>query len=480
MVYENISSDLPRQFFYNLKKLKGQMSKQLIKITPDRQIASPNDITTFRFPIGSILNMNSLALHFKGSTTGTNTTIFPKYTSSLIKRLSVSFNNVSVQIINDYNICYNIYADLNSGNMTTRYGEKFDSTTDFANTTLTSAVTTAQPIVGKNLLLATQGAITNERMVINHFLGILSGGSTPIFNTDICGEIVVSVQWETQGVLTGTAEATATTYTSADTYSLSDIYMSVESLSFTSDEYFSALNTVDTKMTGFLDYTTVRFPKVSKASGIDVTTYISASSIDCIIGTALPADALSAIPKTMVGHGTGSVGTTAVINIYEYLSNPVAYVHNHTAVTQLNGVANYGDGFYSSLNLIRDLQYITSSVMYINNRMIGYAPLDPLEIHQNNLYALNYENLDMSNNGYTPSAVSLAHFFKYYAVCMQDVSLLNPAVFYLSGINSAGSSVSINWKATFNSFANIDCFPLLVVKTSRVLNISSGRQIQVI
>lgn len=480
MVYENISSDLPRQFFFNLKRLKGQVSKQLIKITPDRQIASPNDITTFRFPIGSILNMNSLALHFKGSTSGSNPTIFPKYTSTLIKRLSVSFNNVSVQIINDYNIVYNLYADLNSGNMTTRYGEKFDSTTDFVNTTLSSAVTTAQPIVGKNLLLATQGAITNERMVINHFLGILSGGSTPIFNTDIFGEIVVSVQWSDQGVLCGTAEAAAITYTSGDTYSLSDIYMSVESLSFTSDEYFAALNEVDTKMIGFIDYNTVRFPRVSKAAGIDITTYISASSLDAVVGTALPADALTAIPKTMVGHGTGSVGTSAVINIYEYLSNPVSYVHNHTTVTQLNGVANYGDGYYSTLNMIRDLQYITSSVFYINNRMIGYSPLDPLEIHQNNLYALNYENLDMSNNGYTPSAVSLTHFYKYFGCCIQDLSLLNPSVFYLSGINSAGSSVSINWKATFNQFANIDCFPLLVVKCSRVLNVSPGRQIQVI
>jgi hypothetical protein len=479
MVYENISSDLPKQFFYNLKKLKGGFSKQLIKITPDRQIASPNDITTFRFPIGSVLNLQSLALHFKGSTKGTNPTIFPKYTSTLIKRLSVSVNNVSVQIINDYNVVYNTYVSLNSANMTTRFGEKFDSTTDFVNTTLSSAVTTAQPLVGKNLLLATQGLISNERMVINHFLGILGGGSTPVWNTDLMGEIVVSVQWETQGVLCGTAEASAITYTSADTYELTDIYMSVESLSFMSQEYYEALGQAD-KMIGFHDFNVVRFPKVSKASGIDITTYISASSLDAVIGTALPADALSAIPKTMCGHGTGSVGTTAVINIYEYLSNPVAYVGNHTGVTQLNGVANYGDGYFSSLNMIRDLQYITSSVFYINNRMIGYSPLDPLEIHQNNLFSLNYENQDLSNNGYSPDCVSLAHFYKYYGVCIQDLSLLNPQTFYLSGINSAGSSISINWKATFNAFANIDCFPLLVVKCSRIMNISEGRQIQVI
>lgn len=478
MVYEQISADLPKTFFYNLKKLRGSFSKQLIKITPDRTIAQPNDITSFRFPIGSVLNMQSLALHFKGSTKGTNPTIFPKYTSTLIKRLSVSVNNVSVSIINDYNIVYNCYADLNSANLTTRYGEKFDATTSFANTTLSSAQTTAQPLVGTNLALAATGLTTNERMVINHFLGVLGGGSTPIWNTDLMGEVVVSVQWENAGVLCGTAESSATTYTSADTFELSDIYFSVESLSFTNDEYYQALATAD-KMIGFHSFDVIRFPKVAKNSGIDITTYISASSLDCVIGTALPANAITAIPKTMVGHSTCSVGTT-IVNIYKYLSDPVASTGAGGSVAQVGDVLNYGDGYYSTMNMIRDLQYINTSIFYINNRMIGYQPLDPLEIHQQNLFALNYENLDLSNNGFNPSAVSLLHFFKYYGICMQDLSLLNPQTFYLSGINSAGSSISINWKATFNSFAAIDAYPMLIVKCSRILNISEGRQIQVI
>ena len=478
MVYEDISADLPKTFFYNLKKLKGSFSKQIIKITPDRTLASPNDITTFRFPIGSVLNLNSLAMHFKGTTSGTNITIFPKYTSTLIKRLSVAVNNVSVQIINDYNLVYNTYADLNSANLTTRFGEKFDSTTSFTNTTLSAATATASPLVGTNLLLAATGATTNERMVINHFLGILGGGSTPIWNTDLMGEIVVSVQWENSGVLCGTAEASAITYTAADTYSLSDIYMSVESFSFTNDEYYQALATADKKI-GFHEWSVVRFPKVAKNSGIDITTYISASSLDCVIGTSLPPNAITAIPKTMVGHSSCSVGT-AVLNTYTYLANPISGTGAGGAVAQVGDVLNYGDGYFSTMNMIRDLQYINSSVFYINNRMINYQPLDPLEIHQQNLFALNYENLDLSNNGYNPACISLAHFFKYYGVCMQDLSLLNPATFYLSGLNSAGSSVSINWKATFNSFCTNDAYPVLIIKTSRILNISEGRQIAVV
>jgi hypothetical protein len=315
-------------------------------------------------------------------------------------------------------------------------------------------------------------------MVINHFLGILGGGSTPVWNTDLMGEIVVSVQWETQGVLCGTAESSAITYTSADTYELSDIYMSVESLSFVSEEYYQALATAD-KMIGFHDFSVVRFPKVAKNSGIDITTYISASSLDAVIGTALPANAITSIPKTMVGHSSCSVGSS-VLNTYTYLANPISGTGAGGAVAQVGDVLNYGDGYFSTMNMIRDLQYIQSSVFYINNRMINYQPLDPLEIHQQNLLSLNYENLDLSNNGFNPACISLAHFFKYYGVCFQDLSLLNPQTFYLSGINSAGSSISINWKATFNPFCACDAYPLLVIKCSRIMNISSGRQIQII
>lgn len=480
MVYEDISADLPKTFFYNLKKLKGAFSKQIIKITPDRTIASPNDIITWRMPIGSVLNMNSLALHMTGKTTGTNVTIFPKYTSTLIKRLSISFNNVSVSIINDYNLVYNAYADLNSANLSTRFGEQFDSTLSITDTTLTAATTTAKPLVANNLTSASQSAISGQRMVINHFLGICSGGSSPIWNTDLSGEISISVQFENQGILCGTAESAATTYTSADTYELSNLYLSCEAFSFTNDEYYRALGAADQKI-GFHDYSVIRFPTCKKSAGIDVTTYISASSLDCVIGTALPASAITAIPKTMVGHGTCSAGTAGLIAYtYKYLSDPITYTGAGGAVAQVGDVLNYGDGYYSTINMVRDLQYITSSCFYINNRQLNFAPLDPLEIHQQNLFALNYENLDLSNNGYNPACVSLATFFKYYGLCIQDLSLLNPATFYLSGINSQGSSIAINWKAQFNAFATVDCYPVLIVKTSRILNIGMGRQIAVV
>lgn len=471
MVYENISSDLPRSFFYNLRKLSGSFSKQQIKVMADRDKCIPGDIATFRLPIGSVLNMQSLQLHAKITSTGTNATIMPKYTSTLIKRLSVSVNNVTAQIINDYNLVYNTYADTNYGNLTKRFGEFFDTTTRFTE----SAPSGANPVqlTGANLLVTGTAHLSAERIVINHFLGLLSGGSTPTWSSDMMGEIVVSVQWAEVGVLCGTAKSSAVTYTD-NSYELTGMYMLVESYSFSSDEYYTKLNEAD-KMIGFSDYIVNRFPSTTKSTGINVSTYISASSLDCVIGTALTSDGITSAVKPMVGYTVNDTGST-VSNIYKYLADPVAAVGN----TGSTRSSLYGDGFFSTLNMLRDLQFIRTSVFSINNRQINFAPLDPLEIHNQNLLALGYENQDLSANGFNPACVSLRHYFKYYGACFQDLSLLNPAVFYLSGLNTQGASCSINWTATFDTASTQVIFPILITKTSRVLEIGAGRQVAII
>jgi hypothetical protein len=472
MVYEGISTDLPRSFYYNLRKLSGGFSKQQIKVMADRDKCIPSDIATFRFPIGSILNLQSLQFHGKITSTGTNATIMPKYGgSSLIKRMSVSINNVTAQIINDYNLVYNTYADHNYGNLTKRYGEFFDTTTRFTEATPTDA--NPVQLAGANLLATGTAHLSNERFVINHFLGLLSGGSTPVWSTDMLGEIVVSIQWAEVGVLCGTAKSTAVTYTD-NSYEITSMYMLVESYSFSSDEYYNKLNEAD-KMIGFSDYIVNRFPATTKSVGVNVNCYISASSLDCVIGTALTADGITSVVKPMVGYSVNDTGST-VSNIYKYLADPVASTGN----TGSTRASKYGDGFFSSLNLLRDLQFIKTSIFSINNRQIGFAPLDPLEIHQQNLLSLGYENLDLGADGYNPAAVSLKHYFKYYGCCFQDLSLLNPSVFYLSGLNTQGASCALNWTAQFDTGSTQQIFPILITKCSRVLEVGAGRQISVI
>jgi hypothetical protein len=414
--------------------------------------------------------MDSLQFYSRITTTGTNVAILPKYTSTLIKRLSISINGVTAQIINDYNLVYTTYMDTNYGNLTKRFGENFDSTTRFVD----GAVDGANPVLltASNTLSNATAHLSNERICINHFLGLLNP-STSVWNTDAMGEVVISIQFENAGVLCGTPETTAVSYND-NSFELSQMYLLVESYAFSNDNYYTNLAEQD-KLIGFNDYNVIRFPATTKSAGINVSTYVSASSLDCCIGTALTADGITSVPKTMIGYTTNDTGGTTT-NIYKYLSDPVAF-NGNTGSTR---TSKYGDGFFNTLNMLRDLQFIRTSVFSINNRQINFAPLNQLEIFQQNLLALGYENQETGAEGYTPACVSLAHFFKYWGACFQDLSLLNNDVFYLSGLNTQGASAAINWSATFDSACTQVIFPILIVKTSRVLEVGAGRQISVI
>jgi len=473
-MYENIPGSYPATFFYNLSKLQGAFSKNLIKITADRLDADPQQLSNIRLPIGGLLNLDSLALWFKVTTKGTNITVPARYASTFIKRMSISMNNVSVQIIQDYNLLYNIAMDHTNKDKTKGIaGEFLDNSIRYSEAAGASDQTA---ITAASTMLAGTAHLSNEQFCINNWIGLFGSASTRICSTDRTGEITISIEWAPNyEVLGGTAEASATTYTASDTYSVSDIYMTCEAFSFSDDTYYKSIGDKDLKI-GFNDYTVTRFANATKNSGINVTTYLSSSSIDYVYGTALLPQSL---PKPLVCYGSLGTGATetVVANVYKYLSDPVAYSDNASTTASENV---YGDGFFSTLAMQRCLQHLATSQFSINNKALNYAPLNPYEIFQNNLCALGYEGVDTSANGFHSAVVSIKHYLKYYAVCMQSLELIDKDQFYISGLSSAGSSCAVNWTATFTGSSNtLSVTPVIVAKCSKVLHVKAGRAISV-
>lgn len=472
-MYEGIPSSYPATFFYNLSKLQGAFSKNLIKITADRTTASPNELTNIRLPIGALINMQSLALWFKITTSGTNATIPARYSSSFIKRMSMTMNNVSVQIIQDYNLVYNILADHTNKNYTKGIGgEMLDNSIIWSEGAGASDQTA---ITGQNALLASVANQTYQ-MCINNFIGFLGSASTKILPLDKVGEVVLSIEWAPNyECLCGTAEASATTYTASDTYAVSDIYVTTEAYSFSDNTYYESLNR-ELKI-GFDDFTITRFAQTTKATGINCTTYLSAGSVDYLIGTAvLP----QSVPKPMIAYGSLGTGASdaVVANMFKFLSDPESYANNSSVTTADN---KYGDGFFNSIALQRCLQHVENSQWSINNKQLNYAPLNKYEIFYNNLLALGYENVDASANGFHAGIVSILHYFKYYGVAMQSLELIDKEQFYISGLSSAGSSASVNWVCNFSggSANTLSVTPIIIAKLSKVLSVGSGRAISV-
>ena len=62
MVYEEFSASMSEDFMNNIKRLKGGMNKQKVKISPDLTTSGPNNITTFRLPLSSLIDFNSISM----------------------------------------------------------------------------------------------------------------------------------------------------------------------------------------------------------------------------------------------------------------------------------------------------------------------------------------------------------------------------------------------------------------------------------
>ena len=468
-MYDNIPANLPQDMFYTLSKLQGSLSKSLLKVTADRTTASPGEQTTFRLPIGSLLNTKSLAIFWKTKLTGTNPCIPARYSSSFIKRISISANNTVIQTIEDYNLIYNIMGDHNNkAHSKGIAGEFLENTIIWseANPTGTDQVA----ITGANALLASTVNQTAIQMNVNNFLGILGSSSTPIWPTDRMGELTITCQWEMPyAVLGGTAESSSATYTN-NTYELSDLYLTCEALSFSDDSYYTSIGDKDL-MYSFSDYTTTRFATCTKTAGINVTTYLNANSLDWGGITAIRNQTT---PKTMVGYGGNGDGASAnVVNVYKYLSDPVTYGNN-------NGSSPVsGDGFYNTEAFVRDLQGIESVQFSINNKTLNYSALNKYEAFVNNLNALGYEGIDASSNGLIQTCLSIFHYWKYYGMAMQSLELIDKDQFYISGLSSAGSSCAVNANVRFAGSATYDITPVMIAKSTKVLHVRAGRNISV-
>lgn len=467
-MYDSVPATLPRQFFYNLNKLNGSLSKNILKVAADRPDGNqPGNIVNFRLPIGALLNLESLAIWWKATMTGTNPAHPARYSSSFIKRMSISINNVVIQTTEDYSLLYSLMADHQNKHRTKAIGGDFDDNSVIF-TEADPTGTTQTAVTATNALLASTSNQTDVQMKVNNFLGFLGSSTTPIIPTDRMGEVVISISLaQPYECLGGSAEASATTYAN-NSYQLDNMYLTCETLSFSDDSYYNSINSKDL-MFGFNDYILTKFAPTTKTSGINSTTYISANSIDWVAGTAVVAQSQ---PKTMVAYGGGSDGAAGnVINMFKYLSDPVAYINNNTG--------NSGDGFYSVEALKRDLQGLESSSFSINNKQLNYAPLNPYEVYQNNLCALGYEGVDSSANGFHPSITSLPIYFKYYAACWQSLQLIDKDQFNISGLSSAGSSCSINWSAKFRGNASYEITPVIIAKLSKILHVRAGRSISV-
>lgn len=477
----DITTSFPTSLSYRIKSMVGNMSRIGVKITPDRQTdIKPNDIITLKLPNSSIVDLRTFNLFYQFTTTGsTGTFLHPRYSSSLIERVSIIINGNTVDILPAYNFLYNTLMCL-EGSSFDQFSKRnvcefFDPSLRYTSADPTTSADVS--LVGANWLASGTAAPSKIDGAITHWLGFLGSSVPSCIDTSDLGDVFIQIQFASAYVLPSTINATAQTL-AGGSFTLDTVYASCDVISFASDEYYSlkASKIASSGLNvGFYSYLNARFASVAKNTGINVSWNVSANSLDQIICTMAKTDQNS-VWKPMIVYGSNDAGAT-VYNMSQIVADPIGKTDNTGTIR----TEKLGDGFMNSYYFIRNGQAIKESRISINNRPLNYGFITPKEIFIETMKALGYNHIDLGTNGINACIFSLVHFCKYYFAHIEDLTIQDTKDFWISGLNSLGSTLTITWEANFNGNLNAQtCIPVLYARLSKVLNIQSGRNITVI
>jgi hypothetical protein len=178
----------------------------------------------------------------------------------------------------------------------------------------------------------------------------------------------------------------------------------------------------------------------------------------------------------MIVYGSNDAGST-VYNMSQIVADPIGKVNNTGSIR----TDVLGDGFMNSYFFLRNAQAIKESRISINNRPLNYGFITPKEIFIETMKALGYNHIDLGTNGINACIFSLVHFCKYYFAHIEDLTIQDTRDFWISGLNSLGSTLTITWEANYFGSSNSQtCIPVLYARLSKVLKIQAGRNISVI
>jgi hypothetical protein len=211
----------PKDLKMFVNKLSGY-SRNTLKITPYRTNSiSGGDIITIDFPNSSMLDLNTLTFHFKGTTTtSVGFAAFPRNIEGIISKLIVEINGQTLNSCQSLSDLYQIMYNLSQG-------------ADFKQKRALYQNSTGGAVVTKNT--------TKEPFKIQHFLGFLGSVKPEVLDTALLGAVRLHITLENPNVLIGGASLAHDAPSGAG-YTLDDLYFTVDVVSIDDGVYYSAKN----------------------------------------------------------------------------------------------------------------------------------------------------------------------------------------------------------------------------------------------
>lgn len=480
----DLVSGFPKNLAYTLKKLEN-FTKQTVKVLPDRVNAVQfGEVSRFKLPAGALIDFRTISI-FADVSLQNNANYalhLPRNTASLIQQITITCNGVQLCNINDYNLLFNTLYDLEGADFSQtskRFLENADpSLFNVSGNTIGDGDTT---IVAYNAILRNVGNNIEAKrpIVINNFLGFIGSLSTPVLDLDDCGDIIIEIRWAQPNVCWGTINA----FNDAQEYGITtgcvfdNIRLTCSKINFEDSEYYKLKSSKllsDGLLIGYYDYWTARGSSVQKSAGVNMNFNVTTNSLDQCIATFQHGN-YQTIKRLVLFTGDG-----VIPSFNQVLANPATYT---TTVTIGNGGTN-GDAFNQSYYFMRAGCDLATSQWSINSTNIDPYPLPPSEIYNNNLIALGNNNIDYGSSGVHAGCLSLYHFLKYYFCHILSLeNLSGDGAMWRSGLSGNGSTININYAATFGKVGANDngenIQPVVFCRSTKVMKVMAGRIITV-
>ena len=476
----DLVSGFPKNLAYTLKQLSN-FTKQTVKVMPDRTNPAFGEVSRFKLPASAMIDFRTISIFVDvslynnvGAAAANYCLHLPRNTASLIQQITITCNGVQLCNINDYNLLYNTLYDIegaDSSQTSKRFLENSDPSVFYSQGTTAAANSGIGCVNAQDGNVATNVEV-NRPIVINNFLGFIGSLSTPVIDLNDTGDVYIEIRWASTSVLWATTNASGTTaFNTITGCQFSNLRMTCSKINFESSEYYDLkaqklLN--DGLLIGYYDYWTSRGTSVPKSGNINLNFNVATNSLDQCIATFQKSDC-NTIKNLVLKNSDTSGG---LITFNGYLGSQI---------TNANTTATIGDGFNQSYYFMRAGVDILTSQWSINSTNIDPYPLPPSEIWNQNLIAIGNANIDFGTSGVHPGCVSLWHFLKYYFCHILSLeNLSGDGQMWRSGLSGNGSTVNINYSATFNSANGETISPVIFCRSTKVLTIKDGHIISVV
>lgn len=197
-----------------LNKIQN-VSKNTLKVTPYRtQGVTNGQIIVVDMPNNAMIDLDTLVFHFKGTTSSTEYACFPRHIESIIAKINVELNGMSIGSCNHISDLYNIMYNLNQG----------------------------ADLETKRKLYQKGGAqvgnpVANETSVpykVNNWLGFVGSVQSRVLDLGVVGSMRLHITLEGTNVLVKSGSSTNESFT------LDDLYFTVDSISVDDGVYYQA------------------------------------------------------------------------------------------------------------------------------------------------------------------------------------------------------------------------------------------------